>query len=112
MRLKENNWMFLPNNVLAKKMLRFLEEDLGQGDITTQLTIPRNIVVEAKIIAKEKGMIAGVEEALALCKALNLQVKTSILDGEWIKPKMSIMHLIGNARTILSVERVLLNLQF
>lgn len=102
--------MFLPKRVLAKKILRFLEEDLGQGDITTQLTIPRNIVVEAEIIAKEEGVIAGVEEALALCETLNLQAKTSILDGEWVKPKTSIIHLIGNGRTILSAERVLLNL--
>ena len=102
--------MFLPNHLLAKKILRFLEEDLGQGDITTQLTIPKNIVVEAKIIAKEEGVIAGVEEALALCEVLNLKAKASILDGELVKPKTSIMHLKGKAKTILSAERVLLNL--
>lgn len=102
--------MFLPKRVLAEKLLKFLEEDVGQGDITTQLTIPSNIIVDAEIIVKEEGLLAGVEEALTFCETLNIQATVSILDGKRVKPKTSIIHLKGNARTILSIERTLLNL--
>jgi nicotinate-nucleotide pyrophosphorylase (carboxylating) len=102
--------MFLPKRVLSEKILKFLEEDVGQGDITTQITIPNNIFVEAEIIVKEAGLIAGVEEALVFCEALNLQVTDSIPNGMLVKPKTSIMHLKGNARALLSIERTLLNL--
>ena len=57
--------MFLPKRILVKKMRKFLEEDVGQGDITTSLVVPPETVVEAEIIAKESGIIAGLEEALA-----------------------------------------------
>ena len=102
--------MFLPRRVLANRLLRFLEEDIGQGDITTHLTIPKDTIVEAEVIAKEAGLIAGIEETLVLCEALNIHAEALISDGAKAEPKTSIIHLEGNARTILSAERTLLNI--
>jgi nicotinate-nucleotide pyrophosphorylase (carboxylating) len=102
--------MFRPSHIHTKKILEFLEEDIGQGDITTQLVIPPNIIIEAEIIAKDNGVIAGIKDIIALCEILNLQSTTSIHDGSEVNPKMLVLHIKGDARTILSIERTLLNL--
>ncbi len=102
--------MFLPRGVLEEKLRRFLEEDVGQGDITTYLTIPENIIVEADVVVKENGIVAGIEEALVLCESLDLQAKPLTSDGSQVKPRTSIMHVFGDARAVLTAERTLLNL--
>jgi nicotinate-nucleotide pyrophosphorylase (carboxylating) len=102
--------VFLPRRVLEEKLLRFLEEDVGQGDVTTYLTIPEDIIVEADVIVKEGGLVAGLEEALILCESLDLQANALVSDGALVKAKTSIMHIVGDARTVLSAERTLLNL--
>ncbi len=102
--------MFLPKNVLLKKLLRFLKEDLGQGDITTALTIPLGKTVAAQVIAKESGIIAGVEEAQLFLESLGLKVETLVKDGAETAKDAIILKTTGDARTLLSVERTLLNL--
>jgi nicotinate-nucleotide pyrophosphorylase (carboxylating) len=102
--------MFLPREILEDKLLKMLAEDLGQGDITTSLTVPEGYVAEAIVITKEDGVAAGIEEAKILLKSLGLKVKTLTADGEKIKEKQSLLKISGDARTILSTERTLLNL--
>jgi len=102
--------VFLPKKVLAKKLLKYLEEDVGQGDITTHITIPENTIVEAEVVTKEEGVVAGIEEILALSETLNLQAAALTSDGAYVKPKTPIIRLIGNARTLLSAERTMLNI--
>ena len=101
--------MFLPKKTLANKINKFLHEDIGQGDITTSL-IPQDIIVEAEVIAKEDGTIAGIEEAVAFLQSHDLQAKPLTSDGESIKKKTVILRIVGNARTLLAIERTLLNL--
>ncbi|MEM2420070.1 MAG: carboxylating nicotinate-nucleotide diphosphorylase [Candidatus Bathyarchaeia archaeon] len=101
--------MFLPKRVLEKKLLQILAEDLGQGDITTSLMVPEGCTAEAEIISKEEGVIAGIEEAEVLLEVLGLKYETYVRDGDEIKPKQILMKVYGNARTILSAERTLLN---
>lgn len=48
--------MFLTKKTLAKKIFKFLQEDIGQGDITAAL-IPPDTIVEAEVIAKEGGIL-------------------------------------------------------
>ncbi len=102
--------MFLPKKVLEEKIRKFLEEDVGQGDITTFLTIPSGTIVEAEIIAKESGVIAGIEEALAFLESFDFQVDTLVSDGSKVSKKATILSIVGDARTLLSIERTLLNL--
>ena len=87
-----------------------MEEDLGQGDITTLLTIPSGTIVEAEIVAKESAVIAGIEEALILLESFGFQVRVLISDGSRVKGKTTILKTVGDARTLLSIERTLLNL--
>lgn len=102
--------MFLPQQILEKKLQLLLTEDIGQGDITTGLLISEKTKVEAEIIAKEAGIIAGIEEAKTLLNSLNLQVEPLVVDGEKIQPQQILLKIYGNAQIILTVERTLLNI--
>lgn len=102
--------MFLPLKILEERLRKMLAEDIGQGDITTALIVPAGSTSEAEVIAKEAGVVAGLEEAKILLDSLNLKVETLVRDGEEVKPKQVLIKISGDARTILSVERTLLNL--
>jgi nicotinate-nucleotide pyrophosphorylase (carboxylating) len=100
----------LPKKILEEKIRRFLEEDLGQGDITTLLTVPEGTVVEAEVVMKEAGVIAGIEEALALLEIFDLQASALVSDGAKVEGKTTLLRIVGDVRTLLSIERTLLNL--
>jgi len=102
--------MFLPKKVLEEKLRKFVEEDVGQGDITTLLTIPSGTVVEAEVIAKEPGAIAGLEEALTLLESFGFQANALVGDGAKVKEKTTVLRIVGDARTLLVIERTMLNL--
>jgi nicotinate-nucleotide pyrophosphorylase (carboxylating) len=102
--------MFMPRKVLEEKLKQILAEDIGQGDVTTAAVVPSGVTAEAAVIAKEAGIAAGIEETVILAESLGLKVKTEVEDGEKIKNKQVIMKISGDARTILSAERTMLNL--
>ena len=102
--------MFVPRKILEEKLRKILEEDIGQGDITAQTVIPPNLTVEAIVIAKDNGVAAGIEEVLVLAEYLDLNAKAKVADGDNIRNKQVLMEISGDAQTILSVERTLLNL--
>ena len=102
--------MFLPRKVLEEKIRKFLEEDLGQGDITTLVTVPSGTIVEAEIVAKESGVLAGIEEAVTTLESFSFQVRVLVPDGSKVEKKTVILKMVGDARTLLSIERTLLNL--
>jgi nicotinate-nucleotide pyrophosphorylase (carboxylating) len=102
--------MFMPRKVLEEKLKQILAEDIGQGDVTTSVIVPSGLTVEAAVIAKEAGIAAGIEEIVILAESLGLNVKTEVADGEEIRNGQVIMKISGNARTILSAERTMLNL--
>ncbi|MBS7636982.1 carboxylating nicotinate-nucleotide diphosphorylase [Candidatus Bathyarchaeota archaeon] len=102
--------MFLPEKILEEKLRRMLAEDIGQGDITSTLIVPEKCKAEAEVIAKENGVVAGIEEAGVLLESLGLKFEALVEDGEEIKPKQALMKIYGDARTILAVERTLLNI--
>ena len=102
--------MFVPRKILEEKLRNMLAEDIGQGDVTTALTVPANSTAEAELIVKETGIIAGIEEAKILLESLGLKVEIMISDGEKVKAKTVLMKIFGDTRTILSVERTLLNI--
>ena len=102
--------MFLPRRILEEKLLRFLREDLDYGDATSNLTIAEKTIVEADVVVKEEGTVAGIEEALVLCESLKLQANTLKQDGDQVKPRTPILRIVGDARTLLSAERTLLNI--
>jgi len=102
--------MFLPRKILENRLLTILIEDLGQGDITTDLIVPPESTAEAAIISKEAGVAAGIEETQILLQSLGLTTKAQVEDGQQIKPKQILIKISGNTRTILSAERTVLNI--
>lgn len=95
---------------MEEKIRRFVEEDIGQGDVTTLLTIPPGTIVKAEVVAKESGIAAGVEEALTLLKSFDLEASALVSDGSKVEKKTVILKVVGDARTLLSIERTLLNI--
>ncbi len=100
----------LPRRILEEKLLRLLAEDVGQGDVTGAAVVPSGYRAVAEVIVKEKGVIAGIEEAIVLAEGLGLSVACEVIDGEKVEKGQVLMRLSGDAATILTVERTLLNL--
>ncbi|BAD84407.1 Nicotinate-nucleotide pyrophosphorylase [Thermococcus kodakarensis KOD1] len=90
-------------------LLRFIEEDAPFGDVTSEAVIPEDMKARAVIIAKQNGVIAGVEEAKALFEHFGVKVEVKKRDGELVGKRDVILELEGNARAILLVERTALN---
>lgn len=102
--------MFLPRKVLEKKLLAILSEDLGQGDVTTTLLVPEACTCEAQVRARQAGVVAGIEEATILLQSLGLQVDRRVEDGNKTKKNQVLMKIHGDAPTVLSAERTVLNI--
>ena len=102
--------MSLPKKILEEKLRKLVEEDVGHSDITTSGVVPKGTTVEAEVIAKEKGTIAGIEEASVLAESFGLRTKQLVTDGQKVRDKTVILQFYGDAATLLSIERTLLNL--
>ncbi len=102
--------MFMPQKLVEEKLKQLLAEDVGQGDVTAAAVTPPNLTVKAEVVAKEAGVAAGVEEAIILVEYLGLKVKAKVSDGESFTTKQVLMEISGDAQTILSAERTMLNL--
>ncbi|MGA2680475.1 MAG: carboxylating nicotinate-nucleotide diphosphorylase [Candidatus Bathyarchaeia archaeon] len=87
-----------------------LTDDLGLGDVTVQTLIPSNLTANAVVISKEDGVAAGIEEVTILAEYLGLKVEAKVIDGDAFKNKHVLMEISGDAQTILSSERTILNL--
>jgi len=102
--------MFVPRKIIEERLLAMLTEDIGQGDVTTAAIVPERQTVEASIIAKESGTVAGIEETLILAEALGLEGEAYVSDGAEIEKGQAFLKVSGDAQTILSAERTMLNL--
>ena len=89
-----------------------LLEDLGRaGDITTNATIPEEAIAECVLASRENGIVAGMGLAEAAFTAIDpsLEFKALVQDCDVIKKGQNLATIKGNARAILSAERVALN---
>lgn len=88
-----------------------LQEDIGSGDVTTNLIIPRTIISEAFMVAKENGIVAGLHVAKAVFKKLDKKIiwKNLVKEGEYVSAGTQIARLKGSYSTLLTGERTALN---
>ncbi len=88
-----------------------LTEDVGEGDITSTSIIPEGYSVDSEIIAKEDGILAGIDiaEAVFLEQDHRFEVKKLKADGEGLISGDRVLLISGEARQILSRERTALN---
>ena len=92
--------------------MKALEEDLRpRGDITTNLINSKNKIIKAKIIAKQDGVIAGLEFCKAAFKLIGRETVfiKKIADGKKIKKNKVIAEIKAKTKTILTAERTALN---
>lgn len=89
-----------------------LEEDLGWGDVTTDSTIPAEAKIKGNFIAKEQGVICGIEVCKRVFELIDRSIAFEILtrDGQKVQKGDLLATISGPARTILKGERVSLNL--
>lgn len=88
------------------------EEDLQQsGDHSSQASIPADATNKAKLLVKDDGILAGVELAEYIFKNYDstIEFEKLIGDGESVKYGDVAFYVAGRSRTLLSVERIVLN---
>jgi nicotinate-nucleotide pyrophosphorylase (carboxylating) len=88
-----------------------LAEDLGSGDVTTLATVPENSPLKVVMRAREVLVVAGLPLAEAAFRELSpgLQIEPLARDGHHAKAGENLLRISGDARAILSAERVVLN---
>jgi nicotinate-nucleotide pyrophosphorylase (carboxylating) len=89
-----------------------LREDLALGDITSEATVPADRRATAVMLAKEGGVISGLETARAVFSRIDPTVRFAALvsDGDRVASGTRLAEISGNARSILAAERTALNL--
>lgn len=87
-----------------------LAEDEGFGDITSQAVVDEGKIVKAYIISKDEGILAGIDIIRQLFEEKGVKVTFWLADGTRISNSDLLMSLEGDARTILLLERTVLNL--
>ncbi|MCX7988745.1 MAG: carboxylating nicotinate-nucleotide diphosphorylase [Thermodesulfovibrio sp.] len=94
-------------------------EDIGNGDITSQLIVPEECIANAQIICKEDCILAGLPFIRRFLYILSLnfslqpnsiEFKEYFKDGDFIEKGKIIAELKGNARLLLAGERIALNI--
>ncbi|HVZ91124.1 MAG TPA: carboxylating nicotinate-nucleotide diphosphorylase [Rhizomicrobium sp.] len=102
-----------PHRLLVEPIVRHaLEEDLGRaGDVTSELTVPAERRLLAKLVARKPGVVAGLVAAECAFGLVDpsLRVSVEIPDGSKAEPGARLAVIEGAARSILTAERVALN---
>ncbi|WP_241421526.1 carboxylating nicotinate-nucleotide diphosphorylase [Candidatus Contubernalis alkaliaceticus] len=100
------------NHVVREIVIKALKEDIGKGDITTESIFTQHHNSRGQIVAKEKGIIAGLDVARMVFSLVDPAVKliAKMPDGEEIKDMpLVVAEVEGPTRGILQGERVALN---
>jgi nicotinate-nucleotide pyrophosphorylase (carboxylating) len=103
----------LPDLMIAPLVRAALEEDLGQaGDITSNACIPAEARLEAAFVARKPGVVAGLACARLALHSLdeNARFHARAADGDAVPGGAVLAEIEGQARAVLSAERVALNL--
>ena len=87
-----------------------LDEDKGFGDITSDAVVEKGKEVNAYIISKDEGILAGIDIIRGVLEEYGIKVIFWLDDGCEISKNDLIMSMKGDARTILLLERTVLNL--
>src|SRR3990167_10086868 len=89
-----------------------LQEDIGSGDITSQIIIPKDKKVSAVLLLKEEAVICGLDIAREVFRTVDGSIKFQARskDANSEKAGKIMARIQGNARAILKAERTALNL--
>lgn len=98
-----------PTREVPALVRRALREDRTERDRTTRALLPRPIAAEATVTAQAPGVLSGMVELRAIARATGLRVVAAGRDGRRVHAGTVVARLAGDARTLLAVERTLLN---
>ena len=97
-------------DTLDTEIERFLQEDISNGDITSDLFIDSNSISDAQILSREPGLLSGRNELTQIFDYFNIKSNWSFQDGEYFDSNTQIVKLNGLSKSLLLSERVSLNL--
>ena len=97
--------------LISDYIKRALAEDIGSGDVTTDTIVPADASLRGRVMAKQDGVVAGLEVAHAVMLALSerIQFVANITDGSTVTRGTVLAELGGSARALLTGERTALN---
>ncbi len=97
--------------IIDQFILNSLNEDVGDGDHTSLATISAGAQGKAKLLIKDNGVLAGVELAAEIFRVVDAGLKMTVFltDGAAVKYGDIAFEVEGNARSILTAERLVLN---
>lgn len=98
-------------NEIDRIIANALAEDIGDGDVTTLNTIPPDAVLHGVFLAKEAGVLAGLEVARRVFQQVDpaVEVEFAVADGDWVDARQVFGTVRGPGRALLTGERVALN---
>jgi nicotinate-nucleotide pyrophosphorylase (carboxylating) len=96
---------------IASSIRLALAEDIGTGDVTTDAIVSPDANIRGRIVAKQDGIIAGLEVAAAVFLLLDGRVnfETKVVEGSSVRSGSVVAELSGPARALLTAERTALN---
>jgi nicotinate-nucleotide pyrophosphorylase (carboxylating) len=102
----------MENRILKEFILKSLAEDLGDGDHTSLACIPVDTNGKAKLLIKEKGILAGIMVAQMLFSIIDkdLVIDLILADGDSVEPGDIAFYISGRQQSILKSERLVLNI--
>ncbi len=104
--MKSLNWEIVDNIIINA-----LKEDVGSGDVTS-LAMQVDLIAEAEIVAKQDGILAGIDVAARVFELYDnsLKIEKYCKDGDVITKGQSLLNIRGQGRSILTAERTALNI--
>ena len=97
--------------MLDEFIRKSLQEDIGDGDHSTLACIPADAKGKAKLLVKEKGIIAGIEVAKRIYELVDPSLDLVVYkkDGDTVEVGDIVFHVSGSSQAILTSERLVLN---
>ena len=88
-----------------------LSEDVGTGDVTTLNAVPSNVGARAAIVAKQPGVVSGIDIAAMTFREVDasLKFKSTVKDGQEVPAGAAIATVSGSAASVMTAERTALN---
>jgi nicotinate-nucleotide pyrophosphorylase (carboxylating) len=96
---------------IRRAVRQALDEDVGDGDVTTLATVPEDATARALMRARQPLVVAGLDFAQTAFGELSasVQVERPVRDGARLETGQTLLRISGSARALLSAERVALN---
>lgn len=104
--------MQLARQEIEQFIERALAEDIGRGDLTTNVTIAEGTVLKVAMVSRQDVVVCGLGIAMGVFHRVkpDIKVKLEAKDGDKVGPKAVLARIEGDARAILAAERTALNI--